>query len=242
MPAERFYLKNSVFIQDAVITMQDDEFHHLSHVMRLKEGETVELINGLGELAEASIESIEKKKATLCVLSIYKEHPPSSKLFLAQALPRMPRLEYILEKSVELGVTDLWLFPGDLSEKKDLSPSNLDRIHHIIVSAMKQCGRLFIPTLTILPPLLKWEAAKLPPHCFFGDTNPLAPPFYSLLESPPVKNSILIAIGPEKGFQEKELLFMKNSLSMQGVKLHQNILRTDTAAIASLALASTVLY
>ena len=231
MPAERFYLNESFFENQKAI-LKEEEFHHLSHVMRLKAGEEVELINGNGSLAFATISSLEKHKAILSIQKVHLEIKPPYQLILAQALPRLPRLEYILEKTVELGVTALWLFPGELSEKKELSSSQHQRVHHVIISALKQCGRLFAPELLFLPPLLSWDPSSLPPHSFFGDTRPTAPFFSTLLQSEK-PSSLLIAIGPEKGFQEKETLWMEKHL--KGVKLHDNILRTDTAAISAVS-------
>lgn len=238
MPAERFYIQDPSFTLKKLIILEKEEFHHLMNVMRLKVGERVELINGTGALAEAAIESINKKNAILSIESIHIEPVSSYQLILAQALPRLPRLEYILEKSVELGVTDLWLFPGTFSEKKDLSPSQLERIHHIIVSAMKQCGRLYIPKVSFRPSLLSWTLKEIPSHAFFGDTRPNAPTFLQELLSLD-SQSLFIVIGPEKGFQEKEVFFMEKNLHLKGVKLHENILRTETAAIHALSLASS---
>jgi 16S rRNA (uracil1498-N3)-methyltransferase len=234
MPDNRFFLQAPIFEKNQLLFLEKEEFHHLSHVMRLKAGETIELINGLGYLAEASIVSLEKHRASLSITSVYTENPPSYRLVLAQAFPRIPRLEYIIEKSVELGVTELWLFPGILSEKKEISPSGLERLHHIAFSAVKQCGRLFMPKILILPPLQKWKHQDIPSHAFFGDTRHSRAPFPSSLSS----NSFLIVIGPEKGLHEKEVLHLETHLHMQGIALHKNILRTDTAAICALSLAS----
>lgn len=235
MPVDRFYL-NEDLIQDKPIFLKEDEFHHLVHVTRVKEGEIIEILNGKGSLASAKVDKIEKHQAKLTILSSKESSKPSYELILAQAIPRQPRLEYILEKSVELGVTQIWLFPGELSEKKILSPSGLERAHHILISAMKQCGRLFAPTLILAPPISSWDPASLPKASFFGDTDPEARSFLSCLTGEKT-SSLCIAIGPEKGFHQKEVSHMK-LLKIRGVHLHPNILRTDTAAICSLALAS----
>ena len=239
MPSERFYI-NELLEQGQTISLKNEEFHHLAHVIRIKSGETVELVNGKGTLGEGRVETIGKQQATISILSAEHTEAPAYELILAQALPRQPRLEYILEKSVELGVTKIWLFPGMLSEKKEFSPSQIDRINYIITSAMKQCGRLFIPELVLSPPLLSWQAATLPKASFFGDTSPEADSFLSKL-SVQKDETLLIAIGPEKGFHAKETAWMKSSLQMKGVHFHKNILRTDTAAIFALSLASSFL-
>ncbi len=240
MPIERFYINTPLEKNDTVF-LKNEEFHHLAHVVRLKKGEIIELINGKGILAQSIIESLENKQAVLSILSIEKKTKPTYELILAQATPRQPRLEYILEKSVELGVTKIWLFPGMLSEKKEFSSSQIDRINHIIISAAKQCGRLHLPELTFYSPLLSWTPPSSEITCFFGDTKAPSSNSFLLHMQKKVENSILIAIGPEKGFHIKETVHMRDSLGMNGVFLHSNILRTDTAAIFSLSIASAFL-
>lgn len=240
MPVDRFYL-NEELKEKATFFLKDEELHHLAHVLRIKEGEVTQLINGKGLLAEAKVEKIGKKGAELKILSLQKEPTPSYELILAQALPRQPRLEYILEKSVELGVTKILLFPGELSEKKTLFPSGLERAQHILISAMKQCGRLFMPELILAPPIFSWDPSSLPKASFFGDTDPTAKSFLSHLTAEKT-TSLCVIIGPEKGFHAKEVTHMKDNLQILGVHLHPNILRTDTAAICSLSLASNFIF
>lgn len=237
MPAERFFIQDSSFFINKGVLLEGDEFHHLVHVMRLRVGETAELINGMGSLAEATVKAIGKHSAKLQITSVHTEKPPKYRLILAEALPRFTKLEYVIEKSVELGVTDLWLFPGKLSEKKNLSLTQVERILHITLSAIKQCGRLLIPKIQILPSILEWKQENIPPAAFFGDTDPSAPSFLKALQSLD-SSSLLIAIGPEKGFHEDEVIYMEKTLSIKGVSLHKNILRTETAAIHALSLAS----
>lgn len=236
MPDNRFYIQIQDFDPDQSLFLEKEEFHHLAHVMRLKTGETVELINGTGSLAEATITSLDKHRASLRITSIEKKEQSSHRLILAQALPRLPRLEYIIEKSVELGVTELWLFPGIFSEKKDISSAGMERLNHIVLSAIKQCGRLYMPKILLLPPLLKWTSKETPSNAFFGDTRSTAHPFPNSVPN----NSFLIVIGPEKGLHKKEVLYLETDLCMTGIKLHENILRTDTAAICALSLASSL--
>lgn len=240
MPIERFYV-NDPLEQGSTVFLKNEEFHHLAHVVRLKKGEVAELINGKGTLAKSRLEELGNKQAAFSILSLEKEEKPPYELILAQALPRQPRLEYILEKSVELGVTKLWLFPGMLSEKKEFSSSQIERINHIIISATKQCGRLYLPELTLSPPLLSWKNSTPPKNSFFGDTAALDSSSFLKQLSKLEEKSLLMAIGPEKGFHIKETVHMRESLGMQGVFLHANILRTDTAAIFSLSLASAFL-
>lgn len=221
MPADRFFI-------DAPLTtpliLEGPELHHL-HVMRIRPGETIEVVNGRGELVQAVVESIDKQTAELKITSHSKQPTPQHNLILAQALPRLTSLEWIVEKGTELGVTQFWLFPGERSEKISLSPTQLQRLETIILNSLKQCGRLYLPQLLLKPSLDKWEK----PHgtLFFGDVGK-APKLQG-----PFSDTVFF-IGPEKGFAPKEIERL-HQFNAKGISLHENILRTETAAITALS-------
>lgn len=232
MPAERFYLKGS-YLEGEQVSLEGQEFHHLVHVMRAKVGDTVELVNGSGLLAVALVKFFDKKQASLQIQKTKKEAQGQFKVILAQAIPRLNRLDFILEKGTELGMTDLWLFPGKQSERKNLSENQVERLKIVMIAAMKQCGRLFLPEIHLMPPLEKWPKPSY--NIFFGDIDSKAPLFLKSLEERQPKEGAIIVIGPESGFNEQETqLFRKWNAA--GVRLNQHILRTDTAAIAGLNL------
>jgi 16S rRNA (uracil1498-N3)-methyltransferase len=223
MPAERFYLDAEL---EGTLALEGSEFHHLAHVMRTRVGDTVELVNGRGTLASAEVTAISKHAATLTVLSASVSSVPPPKIILGLPLMRPSKLELVLEKCTELGADAFWLYPADHSEKDDLSSNQLERLIHIVVSAMKQCGRLDLPPVQLFPrleALLGSDALYL-----FGDTRPAAE------KVGPREEKVVFVTGPEKGFSEKEhkLLDQKG----MGVKLHRNILRAETAPIAATCL------
>lgn len=238
MPAERFYYPE-ILEENQKIHLKDQEHHHLVNVMRIRVGEAIEIINGKGQLAEAVLESIEKKNSSLFVKSVQTASPPSHHLILAQGMPRLNRLELIVEKGTELGMTEIWLFPAMRSEKKDFSENQLERLNTLMIAAMKQCGRLFLPKMVIMPPLKQWKDLAIKP-IFFGDTNPEALAFMSVWNQLKPSNGAIFCIGPESGLTDEEVILLQK-LDAHGVKLHSNILRTETAAIVSLALMSHLL-
>lgn len=225
MPADRFFIPSS--LKTSSLILEGEEFHHLAKVMRVRVGETIELVNGAGELAIAEVLSLDKKSAELKILSHHSETPSEQILILAQALTRPSSLEWIVEKGTELGVTEFWLFPGERSEKKELSPSQLHRLETIILNALKQCGRLFLPKILLKRALKTWNfpAGSL----FFGDVSPQAP-----LLIGPFSNSVVFFIGPEKGFSPAELETL-HKFKAKGISLHANTLRAETAALTVLA-------
>ncbi len=234
MPHERFFVEQTLIPKETVY-LQDTEFHHLCHVMRARIGDHVELVNGKNQLAKATLSNLAKHHADLTISSVINENIPKPQVILAQAIPRFNRLEYILEKATELDATEFWLFPGLLSEKDEFSENQLKRMSQLTISAMKQCGRLDLPPLSLKPPLLQWKPIE--GRLLFGDTSADAPALAKIDFSPAMPSTIFF-IGPEKGFDSKETFFLKNFLSAQGVRLHRNILRVDTAPLTALSIFS----
>lgn len=230
MPHNRYYL-DAPLNENETVTLADEEFHHLSRVLRARVGDAVEIVNGHGQLAHAHLVELAKKEARLEIKAL-EEANPKPPLILAQALTRMNHLEWIIEKGTELGATSFWLFPGILSEKDELSPTQSLRLKHLAISAMKQCGRLDLPSIELKPPLLKWQ--PLQGTLLFGD--PRAPFLWESDLTRPLPSPTIFLIGPESGFEEQEVDFMQNVLKAKGVRLHSNILRAETASLTALSL------
>lgn len=233
MPDNRYFL-DAPLLKGERCALEDQEFQHLTRVMRIKVGEEVELTNGKNQLALASVESLGKHRADLRILSVETSAPKAGpKIILAQAIPRLSHLEFILEKGTELGADAFWLFAAIRSEKEEFSPNQQKRMQLITIAAMKQCGRLDLPEIVLKPPLAQWQPLE---HlvALYGDTRKEAPALNkaTLLSS----EEILFFVGPESGFDKKEIQILENKLRAQGVKLHNNILRVETAALAALVL------
>lgn len=236
MPVERFYTSSDLHRQQHV-RLENQEFHHLAHVTRIQVDETVELVNGRGQLAKAIVQQIGKKHADMQVTEVAASSPPMIEVILAQAIPRQNRLDFILEKGTELGMTQLWLYPGKRSERRKFSESQLEHMRAITISAMKQCGSLFLPKVEIKPPLQEWE--KPSELCLYGDLSSDARQLRECWqEKTPQK--IIVFIGPESGFAPEEEAQLRLWQAL-GVKLHPNVLRTDTAALVALSLISDAL-
>lgn len=233
MPAERYFVDQTLEMGEEVL-LEESEFHHLTHVMRTREGDCVELINGKGYLAKSTVLRITKRQAVLTIDSLLFEEPSQMSYMLLQAIPRINRLDTIVEKCTELGASEICLWPAEHSERKDISKNQMERLQSLAISAMKQCGRMYLPLITLRPPLFAWE--ELPEEIFFGDVNPKAPLFMDIWKKKKRPNAAFV-IGPESGFSLKELQWM-NAKRFIGVKLHKHILRTDTAAIVALSLMS----
>ncbi|MCB1083867.1 MAG: 16S rRNA (uracil(1498)-N(3))-methyltransferase [Simkania sp.] len=219
MPHDRFYIDAPL---KGTLSLEGDEFHHVSRVMRKREGDEIELVNGKNVLALARIESLHKYYAELTILKTEERAPALPPLILVQALPKLSNLELIIQKGTELGASTFYLYPSTLSEKKELSENQKKRLHLILIGAMKQCGRLDLPEI-------KWGFPKLEGNVYYGDLSKKAPSL-ALIGALPAT----LIVGPEKGLTEEEIETLAQK--GKGASLGPYILRTETAALAGLAI------
>jgi 16S rRNA (uracil1498-N3)-methyltransferase len=231
VPAERYYIPQP-FQKGSELIIEGQEFHHLVHVMRTQVGESVEVVNGEGGFGHAVLEHLEKKRAIFRVEETVQHPKPAFEVILAQAIPKINRLDFILEKGTELGMTQFWLFPSQRGERKQLTEHQIERMRALSIAAMKQCGSFYLPTILMKPPLEKWER-NLPLPALFGNVQPDAPSCVEKLKQERFQNGVIFFVGPESGFSYEEEKTLQ-ALDVEGVKLHPHILRTDTAAIAAL--------
>ena len=136
------------------------------------------------------------------------------------------KMDLILEKGTELGISEFIFFFSKNSSIKKISKNKVERMKNITISAIKQCKRLDLPNISIVKDIKK---VKLQKNSFFGDIRNNATFLLDILEKP-IKNSILFFIGPEKGFSKEEMSFLEKQA--KGVSLSNNTLRSETAAIS----------
>ena len=219
MPAERFYVDAPL---QGSVALKGAEFHHLAHVMKIRPGDQVELVNGKGALATVEVVDVSKHEAVLQVLSVATVPVPSPSHILAIPLIRPSKLEFIIEKCTELGADAFWIYPAD---KDRLSPHQLERLHYIAISAMKQCGRLDLPPIKLFEQFE--DLFGFPYTYLFGDTRESAKQIKA-------EKGIVFMSGPEQGFSAKELKIL--DAKAQRVRLHKNTLRAETAPIAAICM------
>lgn len=233
MPVGRYFI-DAPLVAGATHFLDDEQSHHLLTVIRTRPGERIELVNGQDALAYATLLDSEKRCAYVLIESVETHSSPYT-LILIQALARFNRLETIAEKGTELGMTHLWLFPAERSEKKTLSPTELNRLARLSLSSLKQCGRLSLPPILLKPPLLTWSS--LPTPAYFGDLTQNTPPLSHVWQPSPTASFIT---GPESGLSPPEIAHLR-SLHATPISLHPYTLRTDTASLAALTLLSDAL-
>ena len=237
MRIPRLYLPVAL-ISDSVVALNADAAHHVTRVLRLEVGAAVCLFNGGGGEYQAILHSINKSQVHAQILSYSPREAESPlQVTLAQGIPRGERMDYTLQKAVELGVARIAPLFSERCEVR-LEGERLDkRLHHwrgIIVSACEQCGRTRIPPLANPMTLQHW----LPTSNLSGDglhlvLDPRAP--YSLAHyAKPADNNITLLIGPEGGLSDPEITAAED-VGFTRIRVGPRILRTETAGIAVLA-------
>lgn len=228
MPDNRFYIDHPLEV-DLRLKIEGKEAHHIM-VMRKKAGEKIELINGHNLLAEAKILSMDKKGVEVVVEKVVVGEAKKREFILCQALSDFPRLELILQKATELGVHEIWLFSGERSLKQEMNAHQMQRMEALLISAIKQCGRLDLPSLHFKESLEK--CTPLDGSSFFGAFEQEAPLFLSILKE---ERRIFFFIGPPSGFSDREKKKLV-TLGARGVRLNDQVLRSETAALCAVAL------
>jgi len=233
MPIHRHFIDHPLSEGDR-LPLSQEESRHLYKVVRARIGDTIELTNGRGELASASVVELEPSAAFVRIETVEKQKARRPRLILAQAVPRLPKLDLIVEKGTELGVDAFWLFPGEQSEKKrPLGPHPMQRLERIAIAALKQSGRLFLPEIEWVPPISEWS--HLPNLSFYGALDAGAAPLLDQLPHSHHIEEIAVVIGPESGFTPSEAAALER-LGARATSLHTNTLRTETASIAAFAI------
>jgi 16S rRNA (uracil1498-N3)-methyltransferase len=224
MPVERYFYDGPLTV-GAEVHLDEEEKRHIK-VTRIRPGNSLEIVNGKGELAFGTF-----KDPMIYIDKVISEKP-KFKITLVQGICRINHLEWILEKGTELGMSELILFPGERSEKVEFSENQQKRMRRILIGAMKQCGRLDLPKLTLASHLSGWQ--KFPSHAYYGDLSSEAPLFSKVWDRTP---QTTFFVGPESGFSDNEIEILK-AARVQGVKLHPYVLRTETAPLMALSLIS----
>ena len=212
--------------------LNEAESHHALKSLRLKEGDTIEVGDGKGNLFSSQIKTIGKTEIILDVLKNDFFEIPSPRLTIAIAPTKNPsRFEWFLEKATELGVYEIIPIETSRTERPRLK---LDRAERIVLSATKQCQRNYLPKLhplTSFKDILENKSeVKLIAHCEDDDRRV---EFADFIRSASAK-SILILIGPEGDFTPDEIKVAMDS-GFNPVSLGKNRLRTEMAGVFAAA-------
>ena len=210
--------------------LSEEESHHATHVLRMRIGEKLLIMNGNGELFSGIIQEIGKKNTSITHLELVrKEEPPAHKIILyISPLKNTDRLEWLVEKATELGVSEIYPMISKNSVSKKI---NAKRLQQIALSASKQCLRLYIPVIHELM-AIKDLRTDVNAVSVFGFCGAIEKKKINHIDFQ--KANINVLIGPEGDFtiEEANELIAKKILP---VDLGNNRLRSETAAMFALS-------
>ena len=208
--------------------LDGDEARHCIKVMRKKTGDDVLAIDGKGNMHSTRIAALGKNSVELEVMATHENWgEKAQRIYLCVSpLHKVDRLEWLFEKAVELGVTDIIPYIGKHTVKTGI---RLDRLERIMIAALKQSLRSRLPVIHELSSFKEMisiaEAdTKLLAHVTLGK------PFSDLNTDWKSLDSLALLVGPEGDFAEEELNFAIDS-GYTAVELGKNRLRSETAAI-----------
>ena len=228
----RFYDPIDLVVGNEV-ALSETVSHHLSRVLRMKIGEQCFVFDGNGGEALCEITAVDKKSTQVKIINLIDSDLESSvKTHLAQALCKGDKMDWIIQKAVELGVNEITPVLTEHCDVK-LDEKRIEKkMQHwqgVLISACEQCGRNVLPVLH-QPKLISEFIGQLPKEPSKLIFTPTAT---SPLKEVTGDNFVLL-IGPEGGLCDVEVqLAVENGFAK--TSLGKRILRTETAAIASLA-------
>lgn len=217
------------------VSVDGPRLHYLLNVLRVRAGDSLEVFDGEGSAFDAKVVSLGQLGGSL-LLSGKREAPRPRSITIVQGLPKAEKLELVLQKGTELGASAFAPAACARSVVKldGKEEAKLARWQRIVEEAARQCGRATVPQVLPPRPLLQAVAA-LPgePAVLVLDEEELALPLSTAVAALGARPLALV-IGPEGGLTREEVNALRAKGAI-GVTLGRLVLRTETAALAALA-------
>lgn len=216
----------------AAIETDHDQFNYLANVLRMDDGAELLIFNGRDGEWKAGVSFPSRKRILLTPLEETRPQPAPSDLHYLFAPLKVGRLDYLVQKAVEMGAG---LLQPVMTQHVQGKITNLDKVRANVIEAAEQCGILGIPDVAkpvkLTDLLASWPRERRIIYCDEGDAgqNPLP-----LLTQVKEKHLALL-VGPEGGFSEEERALLRSLDFVTAIPLGPRILRADTAAVAAMA-------
>lgn len=234
----RFYLPQ--LPNQGELALPESIVRHI-HVLRLQAGDEIVLFDGRGMRVAATLQQVEKRKAACTIGSVLESDSESPlRIHLIQAVSSGERMDFTLQKSVELGVASI---TPVLSERcvvrlqGERADKRVQRWQEIAVSACEQCGRDTVPPvqpILLLSDYLRQAAAEDGLKLLMSLQNA-----QSLREKQPAQRPVYLLIGPEGGWTAAEEQAAVEA-GFEAITLGKRVLRTETASLAAIAAMQTL--
>lgn len=228
-------------VREPHITVTGDDLRHIRTVLRKQPGDLLTLLDGRGREYIVRITTMERSEIDTEIVEQRKRELPTGKVTLGQGLPKSDKMDFIVQKATELGVSSFvpLITERTIVKVKD-EEKRVTRWQKIIREAAMQSGRPDIPKVETIRSFREFIGTLVPGPgtlLLFPWEEGTAPIKQVLRQTPGAQN-IVVLIGPEGGFSQAEADLAKQQ-GFQLVSLGPTILRTETAAVAVL---SMILY
>jgi 16S rRNA (uracil1498-N3)-methyltransferase len=223
------------------VLLPEQSGEHLARVLRLERGHPLIVFNGDGREYDAELSSIAKRVVTAEIKNgrdVDREAP--LKLTLAQGIARGEKMDWILQKATELGVTRIVPLVTERTEVKldeERTPRRMAHWTSVIIGACEQSGRTYLPELEPPQRIDRWLSA-------LDDTSQARLALMpggetSLRDIPKIANGAILVVGPEGGLSDNDAGLLKQC-NFFGLRLGPRVLRTETAGLAAIAAIQTI--
>ncbi len=229
----RLFLNHS-FAENGILPLEQSQNHYLKNVLRKSEGDFVRLFNGRDGEWLGALTALGKKHGQVTLQEQLKEQPEDgARRHLYFSPIKKQRMDMLVEKAVELGVTDLHPVLMARTENRHL---NAERLQAQVIEAAEQCERLDLP---VVHEEVKWPVfmAAREVHCDVFAALERIQGTQNMNECD-FRGDCAFLIGPEGGFDPQEIADIQANAHTKPISLGNRILRAETAAIACLAYAS----
>jgi len=235
MRQTRLYLEGE-YDSGSELEIDAQRTHYLSRVLRLRVGDTIVIFNGTGAQFSASITALQRSRGRLVVHDALAAATESGfKLHLAQGISRSERMDFVVQKATELGVrriTPLLTEHGVVKLAAERAEKRRQHWRQVATSACEQSGRVRLPLVDAPVRLDTWLADKTQQADIGIVLKPGATEGLASIDVPATK--VCLLVGPEGGFSNAEHEMME-AVGFRAVSFGPRVLRTETAAIAALA-------
>lgn len=231
----RCYVEPAAWCAEEVV-LGPEETHHLHTVLRARRQARVTVFDGCGRSAQAEILSLDRREARLRVLQQFIRPRPAVELVLVQGVPREQKMDLVIQKATELGVSRILPVQTDhavMRVREEHEATKRDRWKKIALNAAKQCGSDWLPEIA---PIQDLEAclAGMPRVDLFlhASLDPDARPLREVIAGARASAPRMIAalVGPEGDLSARERASARNA-GARPVNLGSSVLRSETAAL-----------
>jgi 16S rRNA (uracil1498-N3)-methyltransferase len=235
MPKNRLYCPDKLAL-GAIVKLPESAAIHAARVLRMVEGDTAILFNGDGLDYVCSLTSVKKNAVIAKVMTnkvIENESPLA--ITLLQGISSGDRMDYTIQKAVELGVKHIQPIATERSVVKLNQERALKRVNHwqnVVISACEQSGRAYVPAVAMPLTLTGWLANNPQNQSLRLLLNPIGAKRFAEQDKP--TSEIELLIGAEGGLSANEINLATDN-GFQSIVLGPRILRTETAAVTAIA-------